>query len=318
MRSQIRAAILAVVSVMLVATAQASARALPTGGERAPVLPATVRDANGDGVTVRNASRIVVLNGDVAEVVFALGLGSRVVGVDSSATFPAAATRVRQIGYQRTLSAEGILALRPTVVIGNTTAGPPAVIQQLRDAGVTVVILPDSDRLSSAWTKIRNVGRALGVPKRAARVAEITRRQVAATRRMLAKARTAPKVAFLYIRGARVQLIGGAGSRGDVMIRAAGGVDVGSTIGIQGFRPITAEGLITAAPDYIVVPQAGLESVGGRDGVLRLPGVAQTPAGRAGRVLAFDDQLVLGLGPRTGVALRELGVAIHPELQPRR
>ncbi len=300
-----------------VAAGSAHAAPLPGPGEKRPVLPARLVDVNGDKVVVRNTSRIVVLNGDVAEVVYALGLGNRVVATDISATYPAAAAAKQRIGYQRTLSAEGILALKPTLVIGNTMAGPPAVIQQIRSAGVTTVILPDSDRLSASWTKIRNVGRALGVPRRANRLAEITRRQVAAARRMATRSTSTPKVAFLYLRGPRTQLIGGIGSRGDVMIKAAGGIDVGASIGIRGFQPITAEALITAAPDYIVVPQAGLDQAGGVNGVLRLPGIAQTPAGRARRIYGRDDQWVLGLGPRTGSAVRALAVTIHPELQRR-
>ena len=291
----------------------ASAVAAPRP-ERAPALPSRVTDAAGARIVVRNATRIVVLNGDLAEVVFALGLGGRVVGTDTSATYPAAAVRVQRIGYQRTLSAEGILSLRPTVVIGNTTAGPASVIRQIRDAGVTTVILPDDDRVASAWQKIRNVGRALGVPNRAARLAATTRARILAAQRRAARSTTRPKVAMLYLRGSRVQLLGGRGSRGDVMIAAARGRDVGAELGITGFQPVTAESLVAAAPEVILVPQAGLESVGGIDGLLRIPGVAQTPAGRNRRVLAFDDQYLLGIGPRTGAAIRDLSSALHPEL----
>lgn len=125
-------------------------------------------------------------------------------------------------------------------------------------------------------------------------------------------------MAFLYVRGSRTQLIGGRGSRGDVMITAAGAVDVGAEIGITGFKPITAEAMVAASPDVVVVPQAGLESVGGVDGLLRLPGVSLTPAGRNRRILAFDDQYILGLGPRTGRALRDLISALHPSTVARR
>jgi iron complex transport system substrate-binding protein len=302
-------ALAAAALALLAGVASAAPRA-----ERAPVLPARVVDAGGDRVTVRSAARIVVLNGDIAEVVFALGLGSRVVATDTSATYPPAATRLHRIGYQRTLSAEGILSLRPTVVIGNTTAGPASVIRQLRDAGVAVVVLPDDDRIASAWQKIRNVGRALGVPNRAARLAASTRARILAAQRRAARATSRPKVAMLYLRGSRVQLLGGAGSRGDVMIRAARARDVGAELGITGFRQITAESLVRAAPDVLLVPEAGLASVGGVAGVLRIPGVAQTPAGRNRRVVAFDDQYLLGLGPRTGAALRDLSSALHPEL----
>jgi iron complex transport system substrate-binding protein len=107
-----------------------------------PKLPVTVDNADGGTTTVADVSRIVSLNGDITEVIFALGLGKSVVATDTSATYPAGAAALPKIGYQRTLNAEGILSFSPTVVIGNVDAGPPPVIQQLRDASVPVVILP--------------------------------------------------------------------------------------------------------------------------------------------------------------------------------
>ena len=112
----------------------------PPSTSTAP-LPAQITDALGNQVTVTDISRIVVINGDVTEVVFALGLGENVVAVDTSATHPAEVTNLPQVGYQRRLSAEGVLSMDPTVVIGNTNAGPPEVIEQIRATGVPVVIL---------------------------------------------------------------------------------------------------------------------------------------------------------------------------------
>ncbi|MEW6582215.1 MAG: ABC transporter substrate-binding protein [Actinomycetota bacterium] len=282
--------------------------------ERAPRLPVQVRDAEGRRVTVRDTRRIVSLNGDVTEVVFALGLGARVVGADTSSTYPAAARTLQTIGNERSLSAEGILSLSPSLVIGSTNAGPKAVIEQIRGAGVPVLILPDDERMSGVVTKIRNVARALGVPRRAARLAARVQDEIAAARAKATVARVRPRVAFLYLRGSRVQLLGGRGSRADVMIEAAGGVNVGSELGIRNFVPVTAEALVAARPDVILVPEAGLASVGGVDGLLRIPGVAQTPAGQARKVLAYDDLMLLALGPRTGKAIDLLRRGLHPEL----
>jgi iron complex transport system substrate-binding protein len=288
----------------------------PTAGmaqcETTPVLPVTVRDAEGNRVTIRDTRRIVALNGDIAENIFTLGQGSRVVGTDISATYPDAAVKLQRIGYQRTLNAEGIISLRPTLVIGNTDAGPPNVLKQLRDAGVPLLILPEDDRLSGVTAKIRNTARALGVPKCGARLAAVARWRIDKALESLKGVTSRPKVAFLYVRGPRVQLLGGRGSRGDTIIQAAGGRDVGTEAGIVGTRRLTAEALVAAQPDVILIPTGGLESVGGVAGLTRLPGVAQTPAGRAQRILAFDDQYLIGLGPRTGLALREVIAGLHP------
>jgi len=284
--------------------------------EKAPVLPARVVDSGGRTVVVRNVSRIVPLNGDVAETIFTLGLAKNVVAVDTSATYPAKTVAgLPKIGYQRTLSAEGILSLRPTLVIGTPTAGPASTIEQLRSAGVTVVIVPEYKGITAGAKKLRAVAQALGVPKRGERLARQVEGQVAIAKRELAGVSTKPRVAFLYVRGTQVQMIGGKGSGADAMIQAAGGVDVGSEIGIEGLKPLTAESLVAARPDVLLLLSAGLESVGGVDGLLRLPGVAQTPAGKARRVVAYDDLLLLGLTPRTGKALRLLIRGLHPEIR---
>lgn len=254
-----------------------------------------------------DSSRIVVLNGDVTEVVFALGFGKRVVGVDSSATYPEAAARLPRIGYQRALSAEPILALNPTLILGNTSAGPPAVIEQLRAAGKDVRIQPSATKLADIGPKIRRIGTALGRAgrSRAHDLAEKVELRLKRARRSVT-AKRKPRVAFLYLRGQQIQQLGGKGSGADAMIAAAGGLDVGRASGLQGFRPLSPEALVALKPDYIVTLSASLQSVGGVDGLLQLPGVGQTRAGRERNVLAFDDQEFLGLGPRAPHALRAL------------
>ncbi len=273
-------------------------------------------DKDGRTVVVRNISRIVVLNGDLAETVFSLGLTRNVVGVDTSATYPPKAVEsLPKIGYQRTLSAEGILSLRPTVVVGSPTAGPPTVIEQLKTAGVTVVIIPEYKGINAGARKLRIVGRALGVPNRGERLARQVESQIGIARREVQSTTRKPRVAFLYLRGSQVQMIGGKESGADAMIAAAGGVDVGVDAGIEGFRPFSAEALVAARPEVLLLLTAGLQSVGGIDGLLRLPGVAQTPAGQNRRVVHYDDLLLLGLGPRTGKALRLLIRGLHPEIR---
>ena len=284
--------------------------------EKAPVLPARVTDGQGKQVTVRDVGRIVSLNGDITETIVTLGLAKNLAGVDLSATYPEKLVAgIQKIVYQRTLAAEGIPSLRPSLVIGTPTAGPASTIEQLRSAGVPVLIIPEYKDLDAGARKLRAVGRALGVPKRGEKLARQVETQIAVAKREVRRAATKPKVAFLYVRGTQVQQIGGVGSGADAMIEAAGGVDVGTTIGIQGFRQLTAEAVVAAQPDVLLLLSQGLRSVGGVDGLLRLPGVAQTPAGRNRKVIAYDDLMLLGLGPRTGKALRLLIRGLHPEVR---
>lgn len=278
------------------------------------MLPVTVRDMDGEEITVTDVSRIVSLNGDFTEVIYALEMGDNLVGVDSSATYPPEASSKTSIGYQRTLSAEGIVSLNPTLIIGNEIAGPPEVLEQIRQIGVPVVILNGAASLEDIGGKIRAIGEVLGVPERAEALAAQTESEIAEAVELASTAETTPRVMFLYLRGAAVQMIMGEGSGGDVLITAAGGIDVAIDANITGTRPITPEALVAAQPDQLLVLTAGLESVGGVDGLLDIPGIAETPAGENRAVIAMDDQYLLGFGPRSGQALKELTLALHPEL----
>jgi iron complex transport system substrate-binding protein len=280
-----------------------------------PQLPATVTDVNGEQVTVADVSRIVPLSGDVAEIVWALGLGANIVGVDVSAVYPPEVMGpLPKIGFERQLSAEGILSLNPTVVIGKEQAGPPAVLDQVRSAGVAVVIIAEPQTIEAPTAKIRAVAAALGLADAGEELATQVQAEIDAARDLAAQATDQPRVLFIYVRGGGTQLIGGAGSVADAMIEAAGGLDAGVEAGIQGFQPVTAEAVVAAGPDVIIAPASGVESIGGLEAFLQIPGVAQTPAAENDRILVYDDLLFLGMTPRTGQMLMELTLALHPEL----
>lgn len=293
--------------------------ATPFASGPPPALPITVTDASGNEVTVNDISRIVPLNGDIAEIIWALGLGENVVGVDTSATFPPQETEsLPKIGYQRQLSAEGILSLQPTVIIGTEAAGPSEVIEQLRSADVPIVIVSaNEETLEAPIRKIEEVASALGVPNRGADLAAQTQVEIDQATALAKEVATSPRVLFLYVRGAGAQMIAGADTSADVMITAAGGINAGAGAGLTGFQPLTAEAMVAAEPDVLLLLEAGLESVGGVDGLLEIPGVAETPAGKQRRVLAYDDLYLLAMGPRTGQALHGLVLGLHPELASR-
>jgi iron complex transport system substrate-binding protein len=260
--------------------------------------------------------RIVPVNGDLAEVVFALGLGDQVVATDISATYPAAARQTPKIGYQRTLVAETILAHDPTVVLADDNAGPPEVLQQLRAAGVRVVRVAKEETIDAPARKIREVAAALGVPDRGEELVATLDVQLAAAGQRADAAVAAsgrPKVLALYLRGPNVQLTFGKGSGIDAVIAAAGGTDAGTEMGVVDNAELSIESIVEEAPDVLLVTTTGLESVGGIDGLLATPGIDRTPAATNRRVVAFEDQYLYGLGPRTGELVGELVSAFHPD-----
>ncbi|XRQ14155.1 heme/hemin ABC transporter substrate-binding protein [Actinomadura welshii] len=276
-----------------------------------PDLPVTVRSADGAEVTVRDAERVLAVNlyGSLAEIVYSLGLGDRLVGRDVSTAFPAARRLPLVTGQGHDLSAEGVLKLDPSVVIADNSIGPPEVLDQLRRSGVPVVLVDDRQTLPAVGDHIRAVAAALGVPDAGRELAERVDGEIEAAAE---SASGGLRIAFLYLRGtAGVYLIGGDGAGSDAMIEAIGATDAGSAIGMSGFRPLTSEGLINSAPDVLLVMTAGLESVDGVSGLLELPGVAQTPAGRNRRIVDVADGTLLTFGSRTGETISALAAAVY-------
>ncbi|SDT74932.1 heme/hemin ABC transporter substrate-binding protein [Actinoplanes derwentensis] len=290
----------------------------PLDPKPVPRLPVTVKSADGRDVTVKSADRILAVNlyGSLAEIVFSLGLGDRVIGRDTSTAFPAAAKLPLVTPQGHGLSAEAILKLNPTVLIADDSIGPATVLKQIRDSGIPVVIVDDEQTLEAIPAHIRAVAGALGVTEAGERLVTRVQSEIDTARKSAPKDGTPPRIVFLYVRGtAGVYLIGGEGAGSDAMIEAIGAVDAGSAAGLKKFRPLTSEGLINAAPDVILVMTEGLNSVGGVDGLLELPGVAQTPAGVNNRIVDMEDGVLLNFGARTGKAVEALAGAVYATCQ---
>lgn len=290
----------------------------PVADQTAAVLPTTVVDAEDRSVTVASIERIlpIDISGTIAATVFGLGLGDHVVGRDSSTTFPGTENLpvVTQGGH--TLNAEAILSLAPTVVLTDTTIGPKEVRQQLRDAGIAVVVISSERRLDGTAALTDEIARALGVPSRGSALAARLTADVAAAQAEVAATDAAsarPRVLFLYVRGsANVYYIFGRDSGADSLIEAIGGIDVAGEIGWEGMRPMTAEALAAAQPDVLLMMTDGLASVGGIDGLLeRVPALQQTPAGEHRRVVDMADGPILAFGPHSADVVRALAAALR-------
>jgi iron complex transport system substrate-binding protein len=274
----------------------------------------TVDSADGRRVTVERAERIVVLRGNIAEVVVALGLADRVVGRDVSTTV-AELDGSEVVTRAHDVSAESVLSLRPDIVLADTDTGPPEALDHLRSAGVAVVTFRPATRVDQIGPRIREIAAALGMAGAGEAVASETIERIEAVTDAAPRRRDRPTVAFLYLRGpAGVYLLGGPGSGADSMVAAAGGVDAGTRLGLErAFTPLTAEALVAADPDVLLMTTTGLESVGGTEGLLGLPGVAQTAAARTGRIATVEDGLLYSFGTRTPVALEQLADRLHAD-----
>lgn len=253
----------------------------------------------------KEPKRIVSIGGGVTETVYALGAQAALVATDTSSTYPEAATKLPQCGYQRTLSAEGIASLKPDLVLLAGAAGPPSTIEQLGTLGIPRVQFSEEHTLKAAKKQILQIGVILGRKEKARELIEQIDEKVAA----LPKPTTKPKVLFVLSAGGSKVLASGEGTAADAMIRLAGGENAAS--GFQSYKPVSPEALAAMAPEVILTTTRTAHQFADGGLAKALPGMALTPAGKAGRIVVMDDLYLLGFGPRVGDALADLSRQIH-------
>lgn len=300
-------------------TAASIAEIEPVEKNPKPSLPVTVTDASGTSVTVTDTSRILALDiyGTLAETVVGLGLGDKLVGRGSSNTLDVTKDLplVTQNGHE--LNGEAILALRPTLVLTDTTLGPREVQDQLRASGVPVVFFDPKRSIATIGAQTKAVAHAVGLDAVGDKLVKRTDEELVTAKADIAK--LAPRsdadklrVAFLYVRGtAGVFFLFGKGMGADDLISGVGAVDVATAAGITGAKPANSEALLATNPDVFLMMTDGLESAGGVDGLLKRPGVADTLAGQHRRIVDMSDGQILSFGPTTPAVLRSLADALY-------
>ena len=274
--------------------------------------PVEVTDANGESVVINSAERIIGLNGSSTEILFALGLDGNIVGCDASSTYPKdVKKKLPSVGYQYRLNAEGILSLKPTLVIGREDVKPPQVVEQLRAAGVTVLLLKEPRTFNEAKQRLRTIGKAVGRQEKAEALISNLEKQIVALESKLGAREDQPKkkALFLYLRGPQTAFVLGENSAPGAMIEIVGAENAAGNI--KGTKPMTSEAVIAAQPDVYILFESGLKSIGGVEGLLKVPGLAQTPAGRNKRVVSIDGLYLSGFGPRCGRAALDLFRGIY-------
>ena len=271
-----------------------------------------VTDAEGKIVGITSSERIVSLNGSTTEILFALEVGDNVVGCDASSTYPKGVKeKLPSVGYQYGLNAEGILSLNPTLVIGRIDVRPPQVVQQLRMAGVTVLLLNEPRSFETAKQRLLTIGKVVGRKKKSEELVKALDTDIENLEAKLVSRKEQPKqkALFLYLRGTQTTLVLGTDTAPGAMFDIVGAENAAGNI--KGNKPMTAEAVIAAQPDVYVLFSSGLKSIGGVDGLLKLPGLAHTPAGQNRRVVTLDGQYLSGFGPRCGRAALDLFKGIY-------
>ncbi|MBD7996277.1 ABC transporter substrate-binding protein [Arthrobacter sp. Sa2CUA1] len=298
------------------ATAQPIGDVVPVTGTGTPSLPATVTDFTGNSVTVTDISRILALDlyGTLAQTVIGLGLGENLVGRTSSDSDSSMADLPTVTASGHELNAEAILALGPTVVLADKTIGPPETLQQLADAGITVVYFDSERSIDGIEDGITAVGAALGVAAAAEKLNARVAQELTEAREEIARMVPAEKAGavFLYIRGSgAVFFVLGEGSGAEGLISELGLEDRAAEAGISGTRPANPESLAALNPDVLLVMSDGLASTGGVEGLLKRPGILQTAAGQSKTVVEIPDGQALNFGPSTPAALLAAAQALY-------
>lgn len=256
--------------------------------------------------------RVISVGGAITEIIYELGAQTELVGVDSTSLYPVAATKLPNVGYARTLAAEGLLSLAPTLIVATEEAGPPAVLRQLEAAKVPLHVLRAENRFEGVIERTRELGELLGRQTQAAALIQRLQTEWTASSQLvtrLAAGHRAPRVLFILSNAANQARIAGSGTGADAMIGYAAGVNALGDA--QGYKMLAPESAIAAAPDVILATTQGVAASGGIDGLLKLPGLAQTPAGQQRRVVVMETMELLGFGPRTPAALKTLAQGLH-------
>nr|WP_255718246.1 MULTISPECIES: ABC transporter substrate-binding protein [Corynebacterium] len=288
----------------------------PVTDKAEPALPVELTDADGNDVTVTDASRILALDiyGTYTNTLSGLGLADNIVGRTVSSTEPNLADLPVVTEGGHNINVEAVLELQPTLVIADHSIGPRDAIDQIRAAGVTTVVMEPERTIDSVGEDITTLGDALGLPNEARELADRSTKEIDEAKEAIKK--LVPddpmRMAFLYARGnGGVFFIMGDGTGAQDLIEGIGGVDVAAENNLSYAEPANAEALARINPEVIIMMTNGLESTGGIDGLLERPGVAQTTAGQKKRIVTIPDGQSLAFGPMTGQTLVKLAKAVY-------
>ena len=256
------------------------------------------------------ARRIVSLGGAVTEILYRLGQDPEIVGVDSTSQYPAEALKTNaNVGYIRALGAEGVLSLNPSLVLAAEGAGPPDALRLIEQAGVPIVRVPDQPSAAGIVERVKVIAKTLDVPERGAVLAQEIERGFAELAEAKARITRPARALFVLSFQNGRPLVGGQGTTADAMLSLAGAANAASSL--SGWKPMSDEGLIASAPEAIVMMDHG--PGGAAQDPFTYPAFAATPAAAKRRLVVMDSLYLLGFGPRTPSAARELMAALHPD-----
>lgn len=286
------------IAVRIAAAFVAAIAAVPSNAEVVETLPDT--------------SRLVAIGGSLTEIIYALGEEERLIARDSTAVYPPEALELPDVGYMRAISPEGVLSIDPSAILMLEGSGPPEAIDVLQKASIPMAVVPETFDAEGILTKIETVGHAIGVEDKADQLAEETRADLAAAQALTGDVEERRRVLFVLSNQGGRLLASGTGTAADGAINMAGAINVMSDY--AGYKQVTDEAVIEARPDVVLVMARGSgDHSAADDELLAHPAIAATPAGSNGAIIRMDGAYLLGFGPRTAAAIRDLASELYGE-----
>lgn len=280
-----------------------TATALTVAAFVAPSQPLLAEDTD-----PAQPSRIVAVGGSVTEVVFALGEDDRLVARDTTSIFPQEANDLPDVGYIRRLSPEGVMSVDPDLILMLEGSGPQEAVDVLQKSGIAIADVPEEYTAAGIVGKVRAVGDALGVPEKAEELAVRLEKDLDEAQKDAANEASNLRVLFvLSTRGGRI-MASGVNTAADGIINLAGGTNAISEF--SGYKQLSDEAILSAAPDVVLMMDRGGNHGAGADQLFAHPALAQTPAGKNRTLIKMGGQYLLGFGPRTANAIRDLASAL--------
>ncbi len=274
-------------------------------GMLATLLPAAADET----LVLPDTSRVVSIGGAITEIVYALGEEKMLVGRDSTSVYPEAAFALPDVGYMRQLSPEGVLSVNPSGILALQGSGPKEAVDVLKKASVPYVEIRESYDHAGIVERIRAVGKAIGADDKAETLAAQVDGKLKEAEKLTAGVKERKRVLFiLSMQGGKIQAAG-AGTAADGIIELAGGVN--AVQGYHGYKQLTDEAAIEAKPDVILMMTRGGQHDAGEAELFAHPAIAATPAGQAKRLIKMDGAYLLGFGPRTADAVKEVAAALY-------
>ncbi len=277
-----------------------------------PLLLIACQQPKENTETVQEPSRqLITAGGTITEIVHELGFGEEIIATDITSTYPATMQELPSIGYRNQIKAEGILSLGANVVLAEADYLNPEVIEQLRSAQVEVRLFDKPMKVAETYQLIDDLSQYLEVPDKGKQLKEELQQDIRALESYRSAHPKKAKIAFVMARGPETVFLAGEETFAEELFELAGLENTAE--GFKDFIPLSPEALISMNPDYLLLFESGLATLGGKDGVSSIKGITETTAYREGNIISMDGHYISGFGPRVGEAALELAKAINED-----